>query len=480
MKEVIRSADPRVAAMIDRQATQYQGRDYLGLERIIALLDQLGRPQDRLPPVLHVAGTNGKGSTCAFLRAALEAAGHKVHAFTSPHLVRYNERIRLAGKLIEDELLAELMSRALDANEKIGASFFEVNTAVAFLAFSETPADACILEVGLGGRLDATNVVEKPLVCGIASLGLDHQAFLGNTMVEVAAEKAGIAKRGVPLVTQLYPPQCAEKIGEIAHDVRRVWEPRGLHWDALVRQGKLRYRDRQGELDLPLPRLPGKHQSLNAALAVAMLRHQSSVAVPPSALNAAMGWANWPARLQQLAGGPLFDMLPRNSELWVDGGHNPSAARLVADYARKHWHDGLPLVLLFASLQSKDAAGTLRPFKGVAAEVLTLPIAGHEYRLPQELAHLAESMGLASRPRSSLADAMTALRKPSARAGVRLALPRRRTPGAQRPAAGLGSSARASPSPSTPASPIELSTRPERIIRQNRRMPGKAAMVVSQ
>jgi dihydrofolate synthase/folylpolyglutamate synthase len=413
MKEVIRSADPRVAALIARQATQYQGSDQLGLDRITALLDKLGRPQQRLPNILHVAGTNGKGSTCAFLRAALEAAGKRVHAFTSPHLVRYNERIRIAGRLIEDQHLAALMGQVLDANDEIGASLFEVNTAVAFLAFAQTEADACIIEVGLGGRLDATNVIAKPLVCGIASLSLDHQAFLGNTMMEVAAEKAGIAKRGAPLVTQLYPSNVAARIGEIAHDAGAIWEPRGLHWDALVRPGKLKYRDRHGELDLPLPRLPGKHQALNAALAVAMLRHQSAIAVPQSALGAAMGWANWPARLQQLVSGPLFDMLPKGSELWVDGGHNPSAARLVADFAKKHWRDGLPLVLLFASLQNKDAAGTLRPFKGVAEEVLTLPIEGHECRTPQELAHLAESMGLAARSRASLSDAMTALRKPA-------------------------------------------------------------------
>jgi len=270
-----------------------------------------------------------------------------------------------------------------------------------------------VLEVGLGGRLDATNVIEKPLVCGIASLGLDHQAFLGKTMVEVGAEKAGIAKRGVPLVTQLYPPAVADKIGEIAKATKAIWEPRGLNWHASVRRERLRYRDEKGELVLPLPRLPGKHQALNALLAVAMLRHQSAIAVPPSALTAAMGWANWPARLQQLHGGPLFDMLPRGSELWVDGGHNPSAARLVADYAKQQWHDGPPLVLLFASLTSKDAAGTLRPFKGVAAELLTLPIEGHDSRSPQELAHLAESMGLPARARAGLADAMTSVRKPA-------------------------------------------------------------------
>jgi dihydrofolate synthase/folylpolyglutamate synthase len=413
MKEVIRSADPRIAALIDRQATQYADRDYLNLDRIAALLEKLDRPQDRLPPILHVAGTNGKGSTCAFLRAALEAAGKRVHAFTSPHLVRYNERIRIAGQLIADDQLADLMAKVIDINEAVGASLFEVNAAVAFLAFAETDADACILEVGLGGRLDATNVVERPLVCGIASLGLDHQAFLGKTLVEVGAEKAGIAKRGVPLVTQLYPPAVADKIDEIAKDAGAIWEPRGLHWHASVRKEKLRYRDQDGELELPLPRLPGKHQALNAALAVAMLRHQSEIAVPPAALTAAMGWANWPARLQQLHNGPLLDMLPKGSELWVDGGHNPSAARLVSDYARQHWQDGKPLVLLFASLKSKDAAGTLRPFKGLANEVLTLPIDGHECRSPQELADLAESMGFLARARSGLADAMTALRKSS-------------------------------------------------------------------
>jgi dihydrofolate synthase/folylpolyglutamate synthase len=413
MREVIRSADPRVAALMQRQATLYQDRDQLGLDRIGALLEKLGRPQDRLPPVFHVAGTNGKGSTCAFLRAGLEAAGYRVHAFTSPHLVRYNERIRIAGQLIDDEKLADLMGQVLDVNDEIAGSLFEVNTAVAFLAFAEAPADACVLEVGLGGRLDATNIVDGPLVAGIASLGLDHQGFLGSKMIEIAGEKAGIAKRGVPLVTQLYPPELAERIGEIAHDIGAIWEPRGMHWDAIVRQDKLRYRDRKGELDLPVPRLPGKHQALNAALAVAMLRHQTALDVPPSALSAAMGWTNWPARLQQLHGGPLFDMLPRGSELWVDGGHNPSAARLVADYARRKWRDGLPLVLLFASLKAKDAAGVLRPFKGIASKVMTMPIEGHECRPPEELESLAESMGLPASAKTGLADAMTALRKPA-------------------------------------------------------------------
>ena len=411
MKEVIRSADPRVSALIARQATQYAGQDYLGLDRIRALLKRLDRPQDRLPPVFHVAGTNGKGSTCAFLRAGLEAAGKQVHAFTSPHLVRYNERIRIAGKLIDDKLLADLMGRVLDANDDIGASLFEVNTAVAFLAFAQAPADACILEVGLGGRLDATNIIERPLVTGIASLGLDHQAFLGNRMVDVAGEKAGIAKRGVPLLTQLYPPALAERVAEVSRQAGASWEPRGLHWDAIPRSGKLRYRDRYGELALPLPRLPGRHQAMNAALAVAMLRHQSAIEVPSAGLSAAMGWADWPARLQQLKAGPLVEMLPRGSELWIDGGHNPSAARLVAAHARRNWKDRLPLVLLFASLASKDAAGVLRPFRGIADQVLTLPIEGHECRTPEELAKMAGEMGFATRAHRSISDALIGLRK---------------------------------------------------------------------
>ncbi len=408
MKEVIRSADPRIAALIARQATQRPDNDGLGLERVSALLAALGRPQDRLPPVLHVAGTNGKGSTCAFLRAALEAAGHSVHAFTSPHLVRYNERIRLAGTLIDDDRLGELMSRVLDANEPIGGSLFEVNVAVAFLAFAAVPADAMILEVGLGGRLDATNVVDRPLVTGIASLGIDHQAFLGDTLPQIAAEKAGIAKRGVPLVTQSYPQEAAACVKQVAQAAGAIWEPRGLHWDAGVRDGKLHYRDSTGELALPLPRLAGEHQTLNAALAVAMLRHQDTLEVPVSALSAAMDLADWPARLQRMSPGPLTNVLPAGSELWLDGGHNPAAAQFVADHLRQHWPSNLPLVLVFASLKAKDPAGMLAPFAGLGPRIITIPIEGHDCRDPVELARTAASMGLEAQPARDLPHALTA------------------------------------------------------------------------
>src|SRR5262245_38228162 len=219
MKEVIRSSDPRVAALITRQATQSRDRDQLGLDRITALLETVGRPQDRLPPVFHVAGTNGKGSTCAFLRSALEAACYTVHAFTSPHLVRFNERIRIAGRLIEDEQLAALLTEVLDSSDGIEPSFFEAATAVALLAFARDSADACILEVGLGGRLDATNVVERPAVCGIASIAIDHQQFLGDTLAGIAAEKAAIAKPGVTLVALAQDPEAEDAVQRVAGEL---------------------------------------------------------------------------------------------------------------------------------------------------------------------------------------------------------------------------------------------------------------------
>src|SRR4051794_39702921 len=234
MADFARSTDPQVQGQLDRLSKLSPAGDRLGLERISELLDRLGRPQDCLPPVLHVAGTNGKGSTCAFLRAALEAAGHKVHVFTSPHLVRFNERIRIAGRLIDDETLAKLLTEVIDAGAGIEPSFFEVATAAAILAFARTPGDACILEVGLGGRLDATNIVQRPLVTGISDLGFDHQHFLGKRLLDIAGEKAGIAKRGVPLVTQNYPPRIARRIGEIAANAGAPVIARDKAWGARI------------------------------------------------------------------------------------------------------------------------------------------------------------------------------------------------------------------------------------------------------
>src|SRR5687767_496936 len=363
------SSDPAVQRQLDRLASLSPGADILGLERISALLDRLGDPERRLPPVFHVAGTNGKGSTCAFLRAAIEAAGLTAHVYTSPHLVRFNERIRLAGRLIEDEMLADLLAETLDSSDGIDPSFFEATTAAAFLAFSRIEADACIVEVGLGGRLDATNVIPAPAICGIAQLGVDHQAFLGDRIEQIASEKAGIAKPGVKLVTQLYPDHLARRIGEAATAAGADWLPRGGRWDASVYGEHLHYRDARGELVLPLPRLPGRHQAMNAALAVAMLRHQKAAAVPDRALHAAMGEAGWPARLQRLAAGPLHALLPEGSELWLDGGHNPAAARAVAEHFRRHVPRDRPFHIVAGLLANKDIAGVLNPFAGRAATI---------------------------------------------------------------------------------------------------------------
>jgi dihydrofolate synthase/folylpolyglutamate synthase len=400
------SDDPRVQRQLDRLASLSPGADILGLERISALLARLGNPERRLPPVFHVAGTNGKGSTCAYLRAAIEASGLTAHVYTSPHLVRFNERIRIAGKLIEDELLATLLEETLDAADGIGPSFFEATTAAAFLAFSRTPADACIVEVGLGGRLDATNVIPDPVACGIAQLGLDHQQFLGTRLDDIAAEKAGIAKRAVPLLTQHYPDRLANRVGEAAAAAGAPWLPRGGRWDAAAYRGRLHYRDDLGKLDLPLPRLAGAHQAMNAALAVAMLRHQSAVRVRESGLRAAMGWADWPARLQKLGPGPLHALIPASSELWLDGCHNPAAARAVADFFRGQVPADRPFHIVFGLLANKDASGVLKPFAGRKLTLHAVPVPGHACHAPADLAAAARGAGIGAMAAADVEDAL--------------------------------------------------------------------------
>jgi dihydrofolate synthase / folylpolyglutamate synthase len=388
------SSDPAVQAQLDRLATLSPGADILGLERITALLDRLGNPHRALPPVFHVAGTNGKGSTCAFLRAALEAAGHRVHVYTSPHLVRFNERVRVAGSLIDDAQLAALLAEVLDTAGDIGPSFFEVTTAAAFLAFARTPAEACVIEVGLGGRLDATNVIEHPAICGIAQLGLDHQQFLGDRIEQIAAEKAGIAKEGVPLVTLHYPATQANEVGRVVREKGAHWLAKGGVWDASAYRGRLHYKDEGGEMELPLPRLPGAHQAMNAGLAVAMLRHQQAVAVPATAYRAAMGWAEWPARLQRLATGPLAASLPEGSELWLDGGHNPAAGRAVAEFFRARRAPGQPFRMVIGMLANKDVRGFLEPFAGSGLILHAVPVPGHAHHDAAAIAAAAAPLGL--------------------------------------------------------------------------------------
>lgn len=389
------SSSPAVQRQLDRLWALGPGADVLGLSRITALLDRIGNPHLRLPPVLHVAGTNGKGSTCAFLRAAVEAAGPTAHVYSSPHLVRFNERIRLAGQLIDDATLATLLEQVLDAGGDIGASFFEVTTAAAFLAFARTPADACIIEVGLGGRLDATNVIPAPAACAIAQLGIDHQAFLGDTAEAIAGEKAGIAKPGVPLVTMAYGDSVTARIAEVAAAANAPVHARGTAWDFTVTPDRLIYRDAQGEVATPLPTLAGPHQPANLALAIATLRHQRALTIPDSAFPSAATTARWPARMQRLTPGPLHALLPAGAELWLDGGHNEAAAQSVsatlAQVAK-----GRPAHLILGMLSNKDATGLLAPFAPLAASFTAVPVPGHAHHDPADLAATARALGIPS------------------------------------------------------------------------------------
>ena len=392
MKDFAVSDNPRVQAQLDRlgELTLPSGR--LGLEVIHALLARLGNPHRSLPPVFHVAGTNGKGSTCAYLRAMLEAEGYTVHAATKPHLVRYNERIRVAGELITDDLLADLLKEVLDKGEDLSPSFFEVTTAATFLAFHRIPADVCVIEVGLGGRFDATNVLDGQAACGIATLGIDHEAFLlvpeagvpQAPMCRIAFEKAGIARLGVPLVTQNYPPAVTKTVIDHAMKVGARTAIRDLDWFADVGES-IAYRDRHGELDLPLPSLAGKHQADNAALAMAMLRHQTQVAVSPEAMAEGIRAARWPARLQLLGAGPLT-ALAGSRKVWLDGGHNVDAGLAIA----RHFAKAPPFHLITGMLSSKDPAAIVAPLKGSLQSLSVVPAPGHEAHTPEEIARHAD------------------------------------------------------------------------------------------
>lgn len=386
MRDFATSDDPAVQAQLDRLAalTLPQGR--FGLETIRAILDRLSNPQLSLPPTFHVAGTNGKGSTCAFLRAMLEVEGLRVHAATKPHLVRYNERIRLAGRLISDADLAAVLARVLDVSEDLGPSFFEVTTAATFLAFAEHPADACVIEVGLGGRFDATNVLERPAACGIATLGIDHEAFLlrpedgtpQDPLARIAFEKASIAKPGTPLVTQAYPKAAAREVARTAerHGARLI--ARDIQWQAEARDGRITYSDAFGALDLPMPALAGIHQADNAALAVAMLRHQNAVTVSPQAMADGIAGTQWPARLQLLGDGPLTALAP-GRRIWLDGGHNPDAGAAIA----RHFADMPKMHLIIGMLANKDPGAIVAPLRGLLTSIAIVPAPGHEAHPPE-------------------------------------------------------------------------------------------------
>ena len=392
MRDFAISDNPRVQAQLNRLGALSLPQGRIGLEVIHALLDRLGNPQRQLPPVFHVAGTNGKGSTCAYMRAMLEAQGLTVHAATKPHLVRYNERIRVAGKLIDDHLLADLLGEVLDLGEDLSPSFFEVTTAATFLAFHRIPADACVIEVGLGGRFDATNVLDGQAACGIATLGIDHNEFLLNPeegvpqdpLCRIAFEKAGIARPGVPLVTQAYPTDVTRTVIDHAMKVGAKTALRGLDWFAEVGEA-IAYRDRFGELALPLPALAGSHQADNAALAVAMLRHQSQVTVSPEAMAEGIRAARWPARLQLLGEGPLTALAP-GRQVWLDGGHNVDAGLAIA----RHFAAAPRLHLITGMLSSKDPAAIVAPLKGKLLSLSVVPAPGHEAHSPEQIAAHAD------------------------------------------------------------------------------------------
>ena len=363
MADFARSAHPAVQAQLDRLPSLSLAIDRLGLDRIRPLLDRLGQPQDALPPVFHVAGTNGKGSTCAFLRAALEASGRTVHMFTSPHLVRFNERIRVAGRLIGDETLAALLEEVLNVSAGIDPSFFEVTTAAAFLAFARTPVDACILEVGLGGRLDATNVIEAPAACGIAAIGLDHEQFLGSDIAAIATEKAGIGKPGRPLVALSQPAQAEAALIAAAAEHGAILHLEGRDWTI----------DRS-----MAPSLAGVHQLRNSNLAWQMLCRQDALAVDRISFDAGIAGAHWPARFQKLADGPLSGGV----ETWVDGAHNEDAAAALAQLLAVQG----AMHLVLGLLANKDAGAIVARLAPQALSLTFVPVGDHEHHDPTVLA----------------------------------------------------------------------------------------------
>jgi dihydrofolate synthase/folylpolyglutamate synthase len=374
----------------------------LALDRVLGLLDALGNPQRALPPTIHIAGTNGKGSTLAYLRAMAEAGGRTAHVYISPHLVRFAERITVASREIGEAALAELLEECERRNEGRPITFFEITTAVAFLAFARTPADLCLLETGLGGRYDATNVLDKPAASLIASISLDHQAFLGDTIAKIAGEKAGIIKPGVPVLSV---KQVPEAMAVIEAEAARLGAPllvEDKDWHIEPKADGLRFSMGGKDHDLPWPSLPGRHQWHNAGLAAAA----ALTAGGDFDLAEGLRGARWPARLQRLTRGPLVELLPEGWELWLDGGHNPGAGEILADHIARQWSDK-PLHLAVGMLNTKDSQGFLDPLADLVQGGATVAIPGEANSLSAaEMADNAKEAGLLLQPASSLAEAI--------------------------------------------------------------------------
>jgi dihydrofolate synthase/folylpolyglutamate synthase len=407
-------------AILARLLELHPKRIDLSLDRMYRLLAALGDPQTKLPRVIHVAGTNGKGSTIAFMRAILEAAGLGVHVYTSPHLVEFNERIRLAdssgGKLVSNDALNAALDAVETANGGLPITFFEATTAAAFKLFSESSADVLLLEVGLGGRLDATNIIDKPSCAVITPISIDHVEFLGDTLEAISREKAGILKRGAAAVFSEQDETVRVALESAA--ARLNVTPKIYGQDYLCRReaGRLIYQDEFCLLDLPSPRLPGAHQTTNAGAAIAAVR-STFVDLPVRAFEQGIIAANWPGRLQNLGGGRLAALAPKGSEIWLDGGHNEAGARVLAQaMTERHTARPLPLVLVFGSLKSKDVEGFLRHFVGLATEVIAIPIHGEQVSWPpDEIARIARKLGLNARSDVDAVSALESLSKNTSR-----------------------------------------------------------------
>ncbi len=388
----------------------------LSLERVSRLLEKLGNPQDRLPPVIHIAGTNGKGSCAAFTRALLEEAGYKVHVHTSPHLVHWHERYRLAapggGRLVDDRVFAEAIHRVAEANAGQTITVFEILTAVGFVLFSEHPADAAIIEVGLGGRFDATNVVKRPAVSVVMPISLDHEAYLGDRVELIAAEKAGIFKRGCPAVVGQQEFDAAREV--LVETAERLDCPLlvyGQDFLAYGENGRMVYQDEDGLMDLTPPRLPGRHQFANAAAAIAGVK-AAGFAISERAVDRAMTAVAWPGRMQRLTQGRLVDLAPAGAEIWLDGGHNPGAGMVIAEaLAEQAERSPRPLYMIAGMINTKDQSGYFSAFKGLVRHVYTVPVSMSESSVPNdELAVRATEAGLSAEPVSSVAAALMLLR----------------------------------------------------------------------
>ncbi|MGE0120603.1 MAG: folylpolyglutamate synthase/dihydrofolate synthase family protein [Dongiaceae bacterium] len=377
----------------------------LSLDRVCRLLDALGNPERRLPPVMHVAGTNGKGSVIAYLRAMLEAAGRRVHVYTSPHLVRFHERIRLAGKLIEETHLLALLEECERANGAAPITFFEVTTCAAFLAFARTPADILLLEVGLGGEYDATNVIDRPLVTVLTPISFDHMQHLGNTLTAIAGVKAGIMKPGAPAVVG---PQLPEPLAVFERRAAELGCPLSRHgheWHARREDERMIFRDSAGERRFPLPALVGTHQIDNAATAIACLPSLAACGVDDVAIARGLRDVEWPARLQRLTHGALAALLPAGWELWLDGCHNADGGRVAAAWAAEQ--PPLPMRLIFASLSTHDPRGILQPFAGLVRDVHTVAVPGeHKTLSADEAAAAAQDIGLAAKASAGVREAL--------------------------------------------------------------------------